>query len=316
MSRTIFLAGGSGFIGAEVCRACVAAGDVVLALCRSQSSARKMETLGAVPVEGDLLEKGTWQEHARDAECVAHLAQPTFFGGRITTKRAEAYREGRARMDANLLGALDPLKIKRVVYVSGTCYYGNLGTALCDETATPRPCSIGRYIVDTVERLDAWTKNGLPIVTAFPGVVYGPGSWFEEYIFAPLARGKRLLAFSGRSPTVSPIHVGDCGRAIAHLLTHGGVGERYFLVDDKPVQWSVLQMLTAGALAVTPRFLTLPRWLVATFMGPIMAEGLIEMDAALSNTKLRALRFEHQYPTVDAGIPAVVVELRNCAPQT
>jgi nucleoside-diphosphate-sugar epimerase len=282
-----------------------------LALSRSQESSRKLQTIGAIPIEGDLLIAGSWQSQAMKADYVVHLAQPEFIGGRITNKRAKQYNRKRALMDANLFSALDSQLVKRIIYVSGTCYYGNLGTNLSDETATPQPCSIGRFIVDIVGQLNEYLKEGMPIVTTFPGVVYGPGSSLREYIFTPLEKGKRIISFGGTNPFFSPIHVRDCGRAIVHLLDHGDIGERYFLVDDKPVQWRTIQTLTAKALGVKPRFLTLPRWLMSIFLGRIMAEGMMEMNSVLSNAKLKALGFEFQYPTVETGIPAVVSLLRN-----
>lgn len=311
MPRIIFVTGGSGFIGGEVCRVCVAEGDKVLALCRSQASSRKVEALGAVPIEGDLLESGDWQRHARAAECVVHLAQPSVFGGRISGKRARAFERGCARMDGNLWDHLDPLQVKRIVYVSGTCYYGNLGPALCDETATPQPFSIGRYIVSIMDRVDALTRERWPIVTAFPGCVYGPGSWYEEYFLRPISQGKRVLAFTGHCPSISPIHVQDCARALVHLLDHGPVGERYFLVDDQPVPWSRLRELTASALGVSPKSLTVPRRLLALLMGRIAAEGFIEMEAVLSNAKLKRTGFRFNHPSIDTGIPSVVAQIRN-----
>ena len=312
MKKTVFVTGGSGFIGAEVCRASVAAGDEVIVLCRSKESARKVKALGAAPIEGDLLCTGAWQDLARAVEYVIHLAQPAVFGARVTTRRAERYRVESLLMDKNLFLALAPHRIKRVIYVSGTCYYGDLGVTLCDETSTPKPHGIGRFIIDNVDLVGRCVKEGLPIVTAFPGAVYGPGSWFREYCFTPLARGKRLFAWGDRSPTNSPIQVSDCARALVHLLEHGGVGERYFLVDDKPVQWSTLQTLVAGVLGVTPRVLRVPAWLAAIAMGRIAFESMT-INSILSNAKLKALGFAFRYPTVDTGIPAVVAQLRNQA---
>jgi nucleoside-diphosphate-sugar epimerase len=310
MKKTVFVTGGSGFIGTELCRASVAAGDEIIALCRSKESARKIKALGATPVEGDLLDSGVWENQARAAEYVIHLAQPAVFGARVTTRRAESYRRRSLSMDKNLLAALDPRRIKRVVYVSGTCYYGDLGTALCNEAVAPNPHGIGRFIIDNVDMIDRCQKDGLPIVTAFPGVVYGPGSWFREYLFAPLARGKRLFTWGDRSPSNSPIHVCDCARALAYLLEHGGVGEHYFLVDDKPVQWSTLQMLVARALGVAPKLTRVPAWLAAVLLGRVAFESL-GINSVLSNAKLKALGFVFRYPTIDTGVPAVVAQLRS-----
>src|SRR5262245_21466769 len=105
---TVFVCGGTGFIGEVLLRALLSDGHRVRALARSERSAARVKDLGGEPVSGDLLVKGPWQEAARTAECVVHLAQPQTFGGRITQKRAEAYRDGRKIMDRNLLDALDP----------------------------------------------------------------------------------------------------------------------------------------------------------------------------------------------------------------
>lgn len=258
-----------------------------------------------------MLEPGKWQGQARAAEFVVRLAQPTLSFG--TAKRAALYERESALMDTNLLKGLDPRIVKRVIYVSGACYYGNLGVELCDETAKPHPSGLGRLAIGGMERVGVYLRDGLPIVVAFPGTVYGPGSWFREMILTPLRRGKRLITISGHSPFVSPISVQDCSSAIAHLLTHGAIGERYFMVDDKPVQWATLQALAAEPLQVRPRFLTVPRWLVPVFMGRMMAENLLKTDNVLSNAKLKSLDFELQHSTVDSGIPATVDQFRKLA---
>lgn len=311
MSRTIFLAGGTGFIGTEFCRTCIAAGDKVLALSRSPESARKLQMLGITPVQGDLLVAGSWQDKVRAAEYVVQLAQPRFAFRRFTSKRVKRYKREATSMSANLLNALDPQKIKRVIYVSGACYYGNTGINLCDETTTPKPCGLGRLTVEEIEQVGLFQKKGMPILVVFPGTVYGAGSWFEELFYTPLIRGKRIITISGHSPFVSPIHVQDCASAIAHLLTHGSAGQRYFLVDDNPVQWSTLQTLAAQAIKVKPKYLVLPRWLIPISMGRIMSENLLYMDNVLSNAKLKSTGFEFRYPTVEIGIPEAVAQLQT-----
>jgi nucleoside-diphosphate-sugar epimerase len=169
MSQTVFVAGGSGFIGLEFCRACVAAGYTVLALCRSEAAVRRVEALGARAVKGDLLQPGAWQGVARRAGQVVQLAQPPLVFGRMSAQQAWKYNRERKAMDVNLLGALDSRGVARVLYVSGACYYGNLGPDLHDEAATPRPRGVGRLAAGGVLRVSHYLEAGLPIVTAFPG---------------------------------------------------------------------------------------------------------------------------------------------------
>ncbi len=76
-------------------------------------------------------------------------------------------------------------------------------------------------LTPALDRLDGYIVAGLPIVTAFPGWVYGNGSWFRERVIEPVMAGRRVLQFGDTGPWVSPIHVHDCARALVHLAERG-----------------------------------------------------------------------------------------------
>jgi nucleoside-diphosphate-sugar epimerase len=306
---TAFVAGGTGFIGRELVRALGEQGNRVRVLTRSQKGAALVRTFGAEPIDGDLLVAERWQDAAREAEWIVHLAQPQTFGGRVSRERAEAYRGERLTMDRNLLDALDVKIVRRIVYVGGTSYYGNLGTERRDEDATPMPRGWGPYVAPAIERLSADLDRGLPIVTAFPGYVYGDGSWFREYVLAPLARRQKINTISGRSRFGSPVHVLDCARAIAHLLEHGEIGKRYFVVDDRPTPWSTFYETAARAMNREPRVRKIPVWLLRWLVGPVVTDSVLS-DAVLSNARLKATGFSLRFPTVDEGVPEVVAAMR------
>lgn len=304
-----FVCGGTGFIGEALVRALVAGGHRVEVLARSPATVAAVRALGAAPVEGDLLVPGAWQRAAREAEWVVHLAQPQTFGGRVTRKRAEAYRDARQVMDRNLLGPLDPGIVKRIVYVAGTSYYGNLGVDLRDESAPPRPRGWGPYIAPAIEALARELDRGLPLVTAFPGYVYGDGSWFKEYVLAPLRRGVRINTITGRSRFGSPIHVDDCAAALGFLLEKGEVGRRYFVVDDRPVPWSLLYETAARAMGQPMRLRRVPPFVLWLLVGPVVTDSVLS-DAVLSNARLKGLGFILRFPTIEEGIPDVCAKAR------
>src|SRR5262245_44656794 len=108
MAYTIFVTGGSGFIGSAFVRRAVEAGHHVQVLTRSEKSAERVRASGAEPVIGDLNTSGPWQEAVAKAQIVVHLAQPETYGEKVTAKRAERFREQRLKMDANLLDCLRP----------------------------------------------------------------------------------------------------------------------------------------------------------------------------------------------------------------
>ncbi|MHB8752619.1 MAG: NAD-dependent epimerase/dehydratase family protein, partial [Aggregatilineales bacterium] len=208
MPYTIFVTGGSGFIGNAFVRCAIASGHQIQVLTRSDKSAERIQALGATSIVGDLNNPGPWQETASKADIVLHLAQPETYGEKVTLARAQRFREQRLTMDANLLDCL-PKSIARVIYIGGTSYYGHQGANLVTEDVTPNPKGWGPYIAPAIEALRNYLDRGLPIVQAFPAWVYGPGSWFAEYTLDPLNTGKRLIGLMGPAPTISVVHVQD-----------------------------------------------------------------------------------------------------------
>jgi nucleoside-diphosphate-sugar epimerase len=304
---TVFVTGGSGFIGQAFVRAAIAAGYGVSALARSDGSAARLRALGATGVIGDVRDDaGTWRSAAADADAVVHLAQPETFGGRVSGARARRYRDERLAMDRALLGALDPALVRRVVYVAGTSYYGDLsGGVLHDESAQPRPRGWGPYLAPAIAGLREHRLRGLPIVEAFPGWVYGPGSWFAEYVLQPLREGKPLVGLSGRARIASLVHVEDCARALVHLIDAGENGERYFVVDDAPVEIERLGLLAAQLMGVPHKTRKLPRIACRLLLGRVIAESLT-YENRLSNARLRTTGFVPEFPTYERGVPDVV----------
>ncbi len=312
----VFITGGTGFIGRAVIRFARSAGLNVVVTTRSAEAAVELSSdPGTRAVVCDLTRPGAWQAEAAGAEAIIHLAQPPTFGSRVTRDRALAYRAERMRMDAFLLTSLDKSRVRRVVYVAGTSYYGDVGTALQDETVTPNPRGWGPYVSPAIETIPLYLARGLPIVQAFPGWVYGNGSWFRDYVLRPIAARKRFFTLSGPARIVSPIHVDDCARAILHLLNRGAVGARYFLVDDPPVPASALAETVATALGVELKTQRAPRAVVRLQAGPVVTESLT-CDANLSNARLRALGFQFAFPSISTGIPNVVADFRSLSNQS
>lgn len=299
---TLFVAGGSGFIGAAFVRHALSAGHSVRALCRSERSAAAMQALGAQPIMGDLLTQGDWQPQAANAEVVLHFAQPQTFGGRVGKARAVRYEADRLRMDQNLFSALRGSSVKQLIYISGTSYYGQQDLPLKDETATPNPRGWGPYIQKAMATVEQFRSAGIPIQIIFPSSVYGAGSWYAE-ILASLQAGKTQLMLAHRDPTMSTVHVEDCARAVLHLMQNGEPHQRYIICDDRPPKYSEIVQKSAEALGVPLKTRPVPLWLARILAGPVVTDAY---DAYLSNARLRSTGFRFNFPTIEQGIPDVV----------
>ena len=300
---TTFVTGSDGFLGTELVKLLVSRGHRVLALTPSAEGAETMRRIGAMPVIGDPLAPGRWQDEAA-AEWVLHLATP-IDRGRSFLKRAATMAHERLSLDANLLDAVSSGATRRIVYVAGGSCYGAAGSRPVTEDEPPRPSASGRWLVPALDRLNGYVLTGLPIVTAIPGPVYGNGAWFRELVIEPVKTGRRVLQFGTTGPLVSPIHVHDCVRALVHLAEHGKIGGRYFVANSAPVRMSEFAR-TFALLANRPlRVWRLPAAATRFVVGPAWPE-YPQADAVLSNIRLRAIGFRFEHPTLEDGVRQVL----------
>ena len=298
---TAFVTEAAGFMGAELVKILVDRGHRVFGLAPSLDAAERVRRAGAVPIIGDMLEPGRWQDEAA-ADWVFQLPSDDIPGSRMTPRRAASISRARLLMDSRLLDTVAGGATRRIVYVADTCCYGPVGPRPVTEDEPPRPSAWGRHFMPVLHRLDGYVVAGLPIVTAFPGWVYGNASWFRERVVNPVMAGRHVLQFGQTGPWVSPIHVHDCARALVHLAEHGGTGGRYFVVNSDPVR---LHDFSAAFSRLANRPLHL--WRLPAFAAPAVGRS----DPGRPHANGRRLR-EHQ--TTRNRVPLPVSHARAGTP--
>ena len=306
---TAFVTGAAGFIGTELVKVLVARGHQVFGLARCAEAAERVRRAGAVPVMGDLLEPGQWQDEAA-ADWVFHLPPNLLRGRRVPWTPTRSMARTRILMDAHLLDAVAAGATRRIVYVAHASVYGATGPRPITEDQPPRPSVWGRHLTPALDRVGGYVIAGLPIVTALPGWVYGNGSWFRERVIAPVMAGRRVLQFGKTGPWVSPIHVQDCARALVHVAERGEAGGRYFLVNSDPIRTREFAG-TFARLAHRPlRVRRMPAAVSRLVVDPVLAE-YIRADAVFSNIRLRGIGFRFNYPTLEQGLQQVIGALHE-----
>ena len=306
-AATTFISGADGFIGTELVKVLKARGHQVLGLTASVEAAERLRRTGAVPVLGDLLEPGRWQDEAA-ADWVFHLPPHPVCGP--PWRRTESSARARLAMDAQLFDAVAAGATRKIVYVADASWYGATGPHPITEDAPSRPSGRGRSLAPALDRLDGYVIAGLPIVSAFPGWVYGNGSWFRERVIEPVMAGRRVLQFGRTGPWVSPIHVHDCARALVHLAEHGLAGGRYFVANSDPIRLHDFAAMFARLSKRPLRVRRLPAVATRLVFGPVLADHL-GADALLSNIRLRGIGFRFRYPTLEQGLEQVLEALHE-----
>jgi nucleoside-diphosphate-sugar epimerase len=306
---TAFVTGAGGFIGTELVKVLTADGHQVYGLARCAEAAQRVRRAGAVPVMGDLLEPGQWQDEAA-ADWVFHLPPHLMRGRRMTRRPAESMGRARVVMDAHLLDAVSAGPTRRIVYVADSSCYGATGPRAITEDQPSRPSARGRYLMPALDSVEGYIVAGLPIVTAFPGWVYGNGSWFRERVIEPVMAGRHVLQFGKTGPWVSPIHVRDCARALVHLAEPGEAGGRYFLVNSDPIRTHEFAGMFARLANRPLRVWRVPAVATRLVVGPILADD-IRADAVFANIRLRGIGFRFRYPTLEQGLRQVLGALHE-----
>ena len=125
--QTIFITGGSGYIGSVLIEHAITQGYAITALSRTESSDAKLRGLGASPVRGDLTTLSVLSEHASAADITINLADAIAGQiGKITHEERFAINyAAHAALAEGVKGTSKPLIITSGSLVAGPDPKGN-----------------------------------------------------------------------------------------------------------------------------------------------------------------------------------------------
>ena len=283
--------GGSGVVGTAVIRHLVASGHDVTALARSTIATRRLESLGANVVRGDIFDRSALDELAHGADSVFHVAGVNQLCPRDPGLMWRVNVEGTILM----LRAADRAGVGRFVHTSSAVTIGEAKGMTGSEDTTHRGYFLSEYEHSKHEaetRLLEATVD-IEVVMVNPSSVQGPGR--------ATGSGALLLeAARGRLPAlidtpISIVDIDDCARG--HLLAaeRATPGERYLLTGETVWMRRLVLMLNE----ITGR-----RWSPAyvrpsllTFLAPIVASAfaLVGKSSPICAESARVLLHGHRY---------------------
>ena len=259
MRKTIFLTGGSGFVGQSLIQAFRQAGYQVLALARSEHSAQKVEALGAKAVQDDLVDLSDRTAKAlRQCSIVVHSAAHmdfTYHKALFYAINVEATKE--------LVAMAKNAGIQRFIYISAVPVVANMPMHRLREEQASSDLPTGLYPLTKAlgERivLEADTP-GFTTLSLRPPFIWGPDNPHFQEIKEAVEKGQWAWVGGGHH-VMSTIHVNNLSAAVIASLENGRGGEAYFVTDGEFMSLRNFFTKLLAQEGVAARGPSIPRWL-------------------------------------------------------
>ncbi len=230
---TVFVTGGTGLTGSNVCQQLIARGDAVRALVRNPDEADALDAIGVELVRGDITEADDVVSASKGSDAAIHCA--ALLGG--ASQDLDDFRAVNFTGTINVLDAGQIHGMRRVVALStGTFFDLTVPGSREDAPVLDEPPD-DPY---TVTKLAAFrevhrrAEEGDDVLTCHPGAIYGPGLVAERALHPTSFNRVLLAAMRGRLSAylafpVTWVAAADVARGSIAALDRGTAGSRYWL---------------------------------------------------------------------------------------
>jgi nucleoside-diphosphate-sugar epimerase len=223
-SHSVFVTGGSGFIGRHIVRSLINSGCSVRVLARRMPAGLNSSVR---VVLGDLTQPESFASALQGVSTVVHAALTDGLSHDLvaTSKLHQLSAES---------------GVRQFLHLSTISVYGHHADGAVTEETQPIPSpdaySSAKLAIEEALR----TLRGCSEVAVLRlGCVYGPGGgWWTQGLLNMMARG-RVILVNGGTGYANLIHVEDVGTIIQLLLARSNPSfEIYNVTDGEPVPWS------------------------------------------------------------------------------
>jgi dihydroflavonol-4-reductase len=308
MTDAALVTGAAGFLGRPLVRALLDEGRPVLAFCRDASALSDLRHPALRVVSGDLRDSSSWRPLLREAASVFHLAAVR----NLPASRARDMEEVNVTATVDLARRAGEAGVARFVNVASALMYGpSDGTARTEADGIVPERTLGLYAwsraVAALEIRQLAVDQGLPAVTACPGLVFGPDhpshpNRVTAEIRRLLRRRRALLVAGGRMPR-NLVYVDDVVRGLLAAERRGLPGEAYILGGEELAHRELAELVFTQA-GIRGRLLSMPAGMA--FAMAALADGLRRSDPGCGYATglrmlLRAWRFDSGKARRDLG---------------
>ncbi|MDZ4671208.1 MAG: NAD(P)-dependent oxidoreductase [Phototrophicales bacterium] len=321
--KTVFVTGGTGFLGGALIHALSAQGIQIKALVRNPQKGEKIAHLAGVElIQGDLTTDTAWMDTALNGvDVVFHVAAA--LGGDMAQQRA-------INVDATRALALASAKagVGRFVHVSSIAVYGYPSAKIiAEEHPLTKPIPYD-YAVTKGEGetalIDVASVHNLPYSIIRPGMIYGAHSQTWTKLAFNIAKRKPTIFIGNGSGKSAPIYVDDVVNLLILSATHHqAIGQIFNGTPDPAPTWREF-LGSYSALVGGRHWLSIPTPLIKLFIRIIspftkldMIKGgtgflkFITSDTTYSTQKARDLLGWSPKIPLDEGIKRCIPYLKE-----
>jgi uncharacterized protein len=301
----VAITGGTGFIGAALCRALRADGHTVRVLSRNPTSAQRRLGPDFEVVDWTLERAEVPPESLLGVDAVVNLAGESIAGRRWSDAQKSRIRSSRVDGTSALVQAMgqvaDPPRV--LLSASATGYYGPLGAEPVDESA-PAGSDFLSQVCQEWERAALRAEaGGTRVALIRTGVVLGPGGGalakllppFRMFIGGPLGSGRQGFPWVHRDDVV--------GIYRWALATEQAVGALNATGPEMLDNRQFSEVL--GRVLGRPSWLPVPAFALKLLLGE-MAEPLLLQGQKVAPARTRQLGYVFRYPTAESALREVL----------
>lgn len=229
---TVFVTGGTGFVGAAIVRSLREAGIPVIALVRKSSrpeSREELIRLGARLAEGDLLSPASWRGPLEESVAVFHAAAIHD----VRRPDPALVYETNVEATKRLFLAAAARGVRQFIYTSSVKTIGSAGPGKTADEDTPY--NLGRvdgvYGRSKYEAEQFLLARGEPVAVKIlnPAAAIGPGDGSLTPTVALIARFLRGMIAVSLDTSMGLVDVRDVGAAHVLALEHAAPKRKYIL---------------------------------------------------------------------------------------
>jgi farnesol dehydrogenase len=234
---SILLTGATGYLGSSVAKRLASDGRDLILYARDPSKLPSISGSGKIEwMKGDLRNATTLRQAVKHCDTLMHTAALV----KTWTKKRREFYEVNVQAFRNLLDLAKEHNIKRFIYTSSFMVLGPSDGQVLTEQSPPR----GRQSYNDYQRTKSQahqialqaTQDGFPIVTVYPGVIYGPGPLTEGNLLGNLIfkfiQGKLPALIGNLEKKWAFSYIDDVAAGHCQALERGALGGRYILAGE------------------------------------------------------------------------------------